>query len=67
MNLSDCDIILNPSHLPIRRMWNKKYPIKIVIPKEKIEKQKVDLTFEDLKLSLPYILQGINVNKNETN
>ena len=67
MNLSDGDIILKPSDLPIRRMWNKKYPIKIVIPKEKIEKQKVDLTFEDLKLSLPYILQGINVNKNETN
>ena len=66
MNLSDGDIILKPSDLPIRRMWNKKYPIKIVIPKEKIEKQKVDLTFEDLKLSLPDILEGINVNENET-
>ena len=48
IDLTKCELHLKPDDLPIRRIWNKKYPIKLAIPPEAIRKGDIQLSYEEL-------------------
>lgn len=60
IDLRKCSFYLKPDDLPIRRIWNKKYPMKIYIPKEYFKKSKIDFSLGELQSNLNDILDGIH-------
>jgi len=66
IDVSKCTLILKPDDLPVRRMWNKKYPIKLIIPKNLLVKRKINLSLEELTLSMNDILEGVDIHSDDT-
>lgn len=48
ISLSKCQLSLQPLDLPMRRIWNRKYPIRIDIPPNAMLFKDIDVPFEDL-------------------
>ena len=46
--LSLCQISLQPLDLPMRRIWNRKYPIRIDVPVDAMLRRSIDVPFEEL-------------------
>ncbi len=46
--LTSCGIDLCPLDLPMRRIWNRKYPIRLDVPANAIFKRDIDIPFEEL-------------------
>jgi len=61
VRLDRCQLHLKPDDLPIRRIWNKKYPMKLCVPQNAILKKKIDSTLEELTLNMSDILKGVYV------
>ena len=60
VDLSDTSLNLKPDDLPIRRIWNRKYPIELTIPKGKLKRKTIDLTLEELTLIIDDMIEGRN-------
>ena len=63
-DLSKCSFHLKPDDLPMRRLWNKKYPMKFAVPTGEFKKRKIKLTLEELTLNLNSILNGYHDDEN---
>lgn len=59
IDLQKCSLHLTPDDLPIRRIWNKKYPLLLTIPGKALKKREITLRFEQLTLDLNDIINGM--------
>ncbi|XP_065658524.1 testis-expressed protein 2 isoform X2 [Hydra vulgaris] len=66
-DLSKCCFELKPDDLPMRRLWNKKYPMKFSVPIGEFKKRKIKITLEELTSNLNDVLNNCSCdnNKNE--
>ena len=48
VSLSQCQLSLQPLDLPMRRIWNRKYPIRIDVPPGAMLVRDIEVPFEDL-------------------
>lgn len=60
IDLCDCTLSLKPDDLSIRRIWNKKYPIELCVPKGKLKRKNINLTLEEMTLTIDDIIDGEN-------
>ncbi|XP_066914658.1 testis-expressed protein 2-like [Clytia hemisphaerica] len=58
IRLNRCLLYLKPDDLPIRRIWNKKYPMKLCIPQTALVKKQINSTLEEISLQMDDILQN---------
>ena len=61
IRLEHCLLYLKPDDLPIRRVWNKKYPMKLCLPtaesgRVEVRKRRINSTLEDLTIEMNSVL-----------
>ena len=61
IRLDRCLLYLKPDDLPIRRVWNKKYPMKLCLPtmrrRDGFRKRRINSTFEELTVEMNAIVE----------
>ena len=58
IDLTKADISLEPLDLPMRRIWNRKYPICLTIPPDVVHSRNISITLEDLTLESDSFFQS---------
>ena len=67
VRLDRCLSYLKPDDLTIRRVWNKKYPVKLCMPRQNgFRKKRINSTLEELTLDMDSILEETATNLDST-